>query len=99
MKLTPNAQDKLDIALNMLTDEQLEEFYDEADKEIKAIVIAGAESVVEIIDNDKTRDLAIKIVDALKPYATEVGYPFDVQDAIHEIINKHFKLKENNNGI
>ena len=83
--------------ITMLTDDQdefldmLEEFYEISEKLKKPK-----------ITNDDTRDIAIRCVDSMFEHnlldAKYCEDEFEIQDIIHNEINKALKVKEKNNG-
>ena len=61
------------------------------------------QNIIEVVTNDDTRDVSIRIVDFLinnEFIKYEVGnYPFEIQDIIHDEINDLLNISEQNEEI
>ncbi len=61
------------------------------------------QNTIEVVTNDDTRDVSIRIVDFLidnEFIEYEKGnYPFEIQDVIHEEINNLVNISEENEEI
>jgi hypothetical protein len=61
------------------------------------------QNIIEVVTNDDTRDVSIRIVDFLINNKfieyKEGDYPFEIQDVIHEEINNLVNISEQNEEI
>lgn len=61
------------------------------------------QNIIEVVTNDDTRDVSIKIVDFLINNEfikyEEGNYPFEIQDIIHDEINDLLNISEQNEEI
>ena len=61
------------------------------------------QNTIEVVTNDDTRDVSIRIVDFLINNEfieyEEGNYPFEIQDVIHEEINNLVNISEQNEEI
>lgn len=61
------------------------------------------QNITEVVTNDDTRDVSIRIVDFLIDNEfikyEEENYPFEIQDIIHDEINDLLNISEQNEEI
>lgn len=61
------------------------------------------QNIIEVVTNDDTRDVSIRIVDFLIDNEfikyEEGNYPFEIQDIIHDEINDLLNISEQNEEI
>lgn len=61
------------------------------------------QNIIEVVTNDDTRDVSIRIVDFLINNEfikyEEGNYPFEIQDIIHDEINDLLNISEQNEEI